>query len=69
MRKREADALARARAIQKDLDDARAVQAADRLAARAAQAAFENSEHARVLQESQQIIQAAAAIVRTPLPC
>ncbi|KAK9794026.1 hypothetical protein WJX73_004960 [Symbiochloris irregularis] len=62
MRKREADAIARARAIQRDLDEARACQAADRLAARAAQAAFENSEHQRVLQESQQIIQAAAAI-------
>lgn len=63
MRKREADAIARARAIQRDLDEARANQAADRLAARAMQAAFENAEHARVIQETQEIIRQAAELV------
>ena len=65
MRKRDADAEARAQAIQRDLDEARANQAADRMAARAVQAAFENAEHARVIQETQEVIRAAAEVVRS----
>lgn len=64
MRKRDADARTRTEAIQRDLDEARANQAADRMAARAVQAAFENAEHARVIQETQEVIRTAAEQVR-----
>ena len=66
MRNKDLDAKARAAAIQRDLDEARASQAADRMAARAAQAGLENAEHARVIQETQEVIRAAAEMVGRP---